>query len=232
MSMVMIVILGAIFIGVSLVIIFRVFRGGISTIESALGSLRGEFMASNVERAILCAIYRCVEGCLSENTKKISWKSGDRTVYCRSEEPGGPCSAPGVGETHKVCDENYPVIVKLGDKEEKIDKNNLFFESSGYKGVSCILPSGRLIGFGYSNPLDAIRMASWGSVWIIVNNSLISEYGGGEQCSAYPAGMVSIQLTAYQSLSLHPNSEIEIRVKEVEGPFGTRKLGIYVKPKS
>jgi hypothetical protein len=90
--------------------------------------MMGIAKVSNVEQAIICAIYRCAYGCHSVNIKDIEWRSGDKKVKCMDV-----C----VGD--RVCDSSQPIILNLNEMESVL-KDNLFdIKIGNKKGVDCLL---------------------------------------------------------------------------------------------
>ena len=134
-----------------------------------IGEMLGIIQKSDVEKAILCSIYRCTEGCMSMKVQELSWKEGDKTVSCNDF-----CNASKIKSSDpqmRVCFidvdgwklleilqaylsgnpevvvstigssiTDYPVEIKL-DKAQKIDKSHLTLGSTDYKDVGCILSS-------------------------------------------------------------------------------------------
>jgi len=105
--------------------LFGVFKEVYAAIMQSLGLIK----YSNIEEAMKCSYYRCVEGCASPRMLETKWTEGGDTVdcnkYCQDPLKGGFYE----GDDLKVCGENadrYPVKVEVKtDTSETISKDHV-----------------------------------------------------------------------------------------------------------
>lgn len=115
-----------IFFAIVTFIIFKIFPNLLQQIAWTLGVVK----LSNIEKAVLCSIYRCTDGCMSMKVQEISWREKDKLVHCQDFCSGLPDDAylldmwGNVDPDLKVCNPNYPVKISL-EKPERIEKSHL-----------------------------------------------------------------------------------------------------------
>jgi len=78
--------------------------------------------ASPLERAIICAYYRCVKGCgwIPANTEKLTWRNetGGIESCATSNRVCPPTGGPPDGKYCGDESEHNPIIIKITDEEE------------------------------------------------------------------------------------------------------------------
>ena len=86
-------VIAVIFMGFVLFILFRYFPSLINSILMGLGIVK----PNDLESAILCAIHRCVDGCMSMRVQELSWKEDGKTVNCYEKFCAGITSGTLIG---------------------------------------------------------------------------------------------------------------------------------------
>lgn len=191
-----------------------------------IGEMLGIVQKSDLEKAILCSIYRCVEGCMSMKVQELSWKEGNKVVKCNDF-----CDSSKINSEdpyQKVCGMDYPVEIKL-DKSQKVDKSHLSLGSTEYRDVSCILSSVS----GGPTVWDWLKYIFGGQIWqqiiniaraisggkasdnfLVFDVSLIAGYGTKEDCYSEVIGL-TLSHDAYQQLMINP-SRLKIYTDKLE----------------
>ncbi|MEM5853171.1 MAG: hypothetical protein QW228_02220 [Candidatus Aenigmatarchaeota archaeon] len=180
-------ILAVIFFILAVFVIFKIFPNLLLQLQLALGIVK----LSNAEKAILCSIYRCVEGCMSMKVQELSWKDKDECEFCTCQdfctgEPyglGGDLPDDAYVKTwfgfgapelsRRICNPKYPVIFKTKDKE-KIEKSHLQLGSQKISDVRCIIPTHT------SGPdiLSILGFIFGGGIWSGIQNAWTLITGG------------------------------------------------------
>jgi hypothetical protein len=191
-----------------------------------IGEMLGIIQKSDVEKAILCSIYRCVEGCMSMKVQDLSWKEGNKVVKCN--DFCDPSRIQSQEPAQKVCGMYYPVEIKL-DKPQNVYKSHLILGSTEYKDVSCILSSASggptiwdwlIYIFGGQRWQQIINIAKaiiGGKVsdnFIVFDFGLIGGYGTKEDCYSEVIGL-TLSHEAYQQLRINP-SRLKIYTDKLE----------------
>jgi hypothetical protein len=191
-----------------------------------IGEMLGIVQKSDIEKAILCSIYRCTEGCMSIKVQELSWKEGNKVVKCNDF-----CNASKIQSddlSQKVCGMDYPVEIKL-DKPQKVDKSHLILGSTEYRDVSCILSSVS----GGPTVWDWLKYIFGGQIWqqiiniakaitggkasdnfLVFDAGLIGGYGAKEDCYSEVIGL-TLSHEAYQQLMINP-SRLKIYTDKIE----------------
>jgi hypothetical protein len=210
-------VLAVIFFGLAVFVIFKIFPSLITQIELALGIIK----LSNVEKATLCSIYRCVEGCMSMKIQELAWKEGDKTVYCQEFCTGKPYGIDKLPSTN-ICDPKYPINITLKEKE-KIEKSHLVLGLAGVSDVRCILPTNAggpdiwsILRFSLTSPwqsiINAWKLLTGGTISeniLIVDQGIIAGKGNKEDCVAAGTTMI-ISHDSLQQLTLREGKTIKI----------------------
>ena len=150
-------ILVGLLIAVFILVVFVPMIGRVAAeVWNSLLQALGVIKPTNIEKAILCSYYRCVEGCNSPKMEEITWT--DYNITKNKMEPRScqdfcrlPCTEANVGECYTdtddftVCEdksEKFPVKVTIKDAET-IEKSHLKISVSSPVSidVDCILPS-------------------------------------------------------------------------------------------
>jgi hypothetical protein len=221
-------ILAVIFFGLVVFVIWKFFPTLITQIELALGIIK----LSNVEKATLCSIYRCVEGCMSMKVQELSWKdetyeNGIATCqdFCTGKPYGiGPELPDDAYEqqTTRICNSKYPVIIKLKEKE-KIEKSHLVLGLEKISDVRCILPTDATgpnawdifrftITQQWQNLANAWQAITGGTISeniLIVDNQIVAGKGNKEDCVAAGTTLI-ISHDSLQQLTLDKEKTIKI----------------------
>jgi hypothetical protein len=186
---------------VILLLLFPSFKKAYAFIQDSLGNMFGLLQEqSKIEKAILCAYYRCSEGVVSENTDK----------YCSEVYEGEPYAPPIEfnDSEGKVCNWNsfqYPVEINIQDPKGDGKISNNSFEGI----ISCIITDKSKVKM-YGNvimdlsnlqngfvDLDnlATTLESTGNNYVFVNNTnaLTKEYN--EECKSGALGETEIEKT-------------------------------------
>ncbi|MEM5815070.1 MAG: hypothetical protein QXD89_01100 [Candidatus Aenigmatarchaeota archaeon] len=209
------------------------------TTLSEILSYLGIVKTSNVEKAILCAVYRCTEGCLSMKVQEISWREGDKTIYCNDfcKEGYDPSD-----KYARICGRDFPVIVKL-DSSEKIAKEHLKLGGNFYKDVGCIISANTeldiisiiksiLIGeLSYNLLEDAWKSLigeTIGNTILYIDKSLIKSYGVKEDCVDDATGFV-LTHDSLKEVEIKSKVKINISVDKFEF-FNFKSLYILLSP--
>ena len=179
---------------------------------------------SDLEKAIMCAYYRCTKGCKSTEIANLFFNTGPGgQQYCKENFCHAEWTDTGKSDG-KICGSNamqHPVDLILNDESE-IEKSHLNF-------IDCITDLG--VGSGW----DIIGHCSqfWGSSLVEVNKSYVVFYG--EKSGCLPCGPLGIEpggpYPNYKSVTLSPNSYKIIGVRDSGGvwPFtwDFKKVEIY-----
>lgn len=175
------IIIAVIFGLVALFIMFKIFPNLLTQLQFALGLVK----LSNAEKAILCSIHRCVDGCMSSKIQEISWEDKEETVWCQE----GFCSYlpdSAAFQIHmfgrdiilnpelKICNTDYPINFSL-KKSEKIEKSHLKLGSTTMSDVKCILVAGKSYG---PNAWEIVAYATYEWVWPHLVNFWTTATGG------------------------------------------------------
>ncbi|MHA1852020.1 MAG: hypothetical protein ACTSUF_00755, partial [Candidatus Heimdallarchaeaceae archaeon] len=155
---------------------------------------------TQVEKAILCSYYRCVEGCVSDNTDK----------YCAEFEPSA-CAEPVANGAYegdlKVCGSNaekYPIEVTLTDPKtihKEIEIN-----------PSCIVPTSSAVEDDQKHYIE-----SCANNWIIVDSELVKSKGESETCTVNPFSFYTASYDSYKSVTLKPATVYIFTEKDDKG---------------
>jgi len=139
-------ILAVIFFALAIFVIFKIFPSLMTQIEMSLGIIK----LSNIEKAALCSMYRCLIGCSAgHELEKIEWVEEDRKVvncndFCRGEPYGIeelPKSAYSNMNNLAICDLKsleYPIKIKVKEGE-KLTKSHLVLGIPEMRDVNCML---------------------------------------------------------------------------------------------
>jgi hypothetical protein len=191
-----------------------------------IGEMLGIIQKSDVEKAILCSIYRCVEGCMSMKVQELSWKEGNKVVKCN--DFCNPSRIQSEDPAQKVCGMYYPVEIRL-DKSQNVDKSHLTLGSTEYRDVSCVLSSKS----GGPSVWDWLGAVFGGAIWqqllnivkaitggkasdniLVLDASIIGGYGTKEDCYSEIGGL-TLSHEAYQQLRINP-SKLKIYTDKIE----------------
>jgi hypothetical protein len=191
-----------------------------------IGEMLGIVQKSDIEKAILCSIYRCTEGCMSINVQELSWKEGNKVVKCNDFCDASKIQSDDLSQ--KVCGMDYPVEIKL-DKSQKVDKSHLILGSTEYRDISCILSSVS----GGPTVWDWLKYIFGGQIWqqiinigkaitdgkasdnfLVFDAGLIGGYGAKEDCYSEVTGL-TLSHEAYQQLMINP-SRLKIYTDKLE----------------
>lgn len=208
-------------------------------VMNSIGMALGIVKPSNIEQAILCSYYRCIEGCSSTRMEEIKWKEGNEVVFCQDfcnpSDVFGDCSsdlADCYTDTDKltICADKankYPVNITLGKSEEKIEKSHLKIPTA--VDVKCIIPSNAQgidvaseIVKGILSPLTSlwnIIKALYSNQWAILTssyednwlavNSTLIKSRGTEVRCTWSIG-IPITDNSVDELVIKPNTKIKI----------------------
>jgi hypothetical protein len=227
-------ILAVIFFGLAVFVIFRFFPSLMTQIELALGIIK----MSNIEKATLCSIYRCIEGCMSMRVQELSWKEGDQTVHCQKFCTGEPYGIDaelpddaytrewwGLGAQEsslRICNPKYPVIIKLKEKE-KIEKSHLVLGETRVSDVRCILPTDAsgpdilsifiyIIKKPWQDLVNAWTLITGGTISeniLMVDQGIIAGKGNKEDCILAGTSIIASH-DSFQQLTLDGGKTIKI----------------------
>lgn len=220
-----------------LVLSYFIIKIGGKTISEILAYL-GVVKLSNIEKATLCSIYRCTEGCLSMKVQEISWKEGEKTVYCNDFCKDGYDPSD---KYARICGRNFPVTLKLSSPERLVKDHFKIDVGGGFKEVGCILPTdaaldmniveilkyifGGVIWKFLENVWKTLTGQVVGNSWIIVENSIIRSYGTREDCVDDNWGLLTHQ--SLKEVEIKPKIKINISVEKFEF-FNFKNLIIFL----
>lgn len=208
-------ILAVIFFVLAVFVIFKIFPNLLLQLQLALGIIK----LSNAEKAILCSIYRCVEGCMSMKVQELSWKEGNEVRACQEFCTGVPYGVGGdlpedayvkdfwgsIEPSKRVCNPKYPIIFKTKDTE-KIEKSHLQLSHPQISDVRCIVPTNaggpdvlsiisHIFGAGlWSNIQNLWTALTGGKIsenWLIVDDDVIIQRGTKEDCVAVGTNIIA-----------------------------------------
>jgi hypothetical protein len=227
-------ILAVIFFGLVVFIFFKFLPSLITQIQLALGIIK----MSNIEKATLCSIYRCIEGCMSMRVQELSWKEGDQTVHCQQFCTGEPYGIGpelpddaytrewwGLGAQEpslRICNPKYPVIIKLKEKE-KIEKSHLVLGETRVSDVRCVLSTDSsgpdilsiftyFVGGVWQSVLNVWALTTGGTVSeniLMIDQGIVAGKGNKEDCVVAGTSIV-VSHDSFQQLTLDGGKTIKI----------------------
>jgi hypothetical protein len=171
--------------------LFGSFKEAWAAIMEGLGIVK----PSNVEKAVLCSYYRCLEGCSSTRMDETKWTEGNEPVTCQkfcqlpkewdctnhpencySDAEFSIAENKWVSKNLKVCDdksEKFPVNISL-EKDETIEKSHL--KDLMAKDLTCIIPSDAQGTTAFSEVLNSIS-SPLSALWNIIVFQFKLEWG-------------------------------------------------------